>query len=537
MSSRASAVARFVVVAAPMAFLAVFFLFPVATILSEGLSDDGGRSFWDLAGSDRFRGIVWFTFWQATASTALSLAAGLPAAAMVARLSPGRRRLVRALVIVPFVLPTVVVAAAFEGLFDRAGLVDGPVRLHHTVWAILLAHTFFNYAVVVRTVGTYWAGLDGRLEDQARVLGAARWRTFVEVTLPRLRPAITAAASIVFLFAFTSFGIVLILGGPRRATIETEIYRQAIVRSDLSTAAAVAVVQLVCVLALVVLSTRLERRKGPARTSPRAQSGAVSTAMMVVNIGTMVILLGLPIAVLVERSLAVGSGYSLRHYGALVHRVPQLPASALTALGNSLLYAMVATAVAVVVGCLGALVVVHGRGALRHAFDLGLTLPLGISAVTIGFGMLLALDQPPLDLRTSRWIIPIAHALIGIPFVVRTMVPVLRGIDDRLRDAATVLGASPWRVRREVDAPIAARGLVVAAAFAFAISLGEFGATSFIPRRVETLTAPIAIFRLLSTPGALLRGQAMALSVVLMLMTALAAVLIETRRSSGQGTF
>ncbi len=292
-------------------------------------------------------------------------------------------------------------------------------------------------------VGTYWAGLDGRLEDQARVLGAARWRTFVEVTLPRLRPAITAAASIVFLFAFTSFGIVLILGGPRRATIETEIYRQAIVRSDLSTAAAVAVVQLVCVLALVVVSTRLERRKGPARTSPRAQSGAVSTAMLVGNIGTMVILLGLPIAVLVERSLAVGSGYSLRHYGALVHRVPQLPGVRADRAGELVALRDGGDRVAVVLGCLGALVVVHGRGALRHAFDLGLTLPLGISAVTIGFGMLLALDQPPLDLRTSRWIIPIAHALIGIPFVVRTMVPVLRGIDDRLRDAATVLGASP----------------------------------------------------------------------------------------------
>jgi len=534
---RASTAARVIVVAIPVVFLGAFFVYPVATVVVEGLTGDGGQSFVDLARSERFRGIVWFTFWQATASTALSLAAGLPAAAMVARLSSRRRRLVRALVIVPFVLPTVVVAAAFEGLFNRVGLVDGPIRLHHTVWAILLAHTFFNYAVVVRTVGSYWAGLDGRLEDQARVLGANRWRTFAEITLPRLRPAITAAASIVFLFAFTSFGIVLILGGPRRSTIETEIFRQAIVRSDLSTAAAVAVVQLVCVLALILVSTRLERRKGTPRTNPRAQSGTVSTALVIGNVVTMVVLLGLPIAVLVERSLAVGSGYSLRHYGALVHRVPQLPASAVVALCNSLLYAVAATAIAVVVGCLGALVVVYGRGALRHAFDLGLTLPLGTSAVTIGFGMLLALDQPPLDLRTSRWIIPIAHALIGIPFVMRTMVPVLRGIDDRLRDAAAVLGATPRRIRREVDAPIAARGLVVAAAFAFAISLGEFGATSFIPRRVETLTAPIAIFRLLSTPGALLRGQAMALSVVLMLLTALAALLIEARRSPSQGTF
>ena len=520
-----------------MAFLAVFFVYPVAGVIIKGLTGEDAPSFADLARSSRFRGILWFTVWQATASTALSLAAGLPAAAMVARLAPGRQRLVRALVIVPFVLPTVVVAAAFEALFNRAGLVEGSIRLHHTVWAILLAHVFFNYAVVVRTVGTYWAGLDGRIEDQARVLGANRWRTFTRITLPRLRPAIAAASSIIFLFTFTSFGIVLILGGPRRATIETEIFRQAIVRSNLATAAAIALVQMICVAALIILSTRLEQRKGPTTGTPRAQGGPLSRAMIVGNVVTMVLLLGLPIAVLVERSLAVGSGYSLRHYGALFHRVPQLPASAAVALGNSVMYAVVATAIAVLIGLLGALVVVYGRGALGHVFDLGLTLPLGTSAVTIGFGILLVLDEPPLDLRTSRWIIPVAHALIGIPFVMRTMVPVLRGIDPRLRDAAAVLGATPARVRREVDAPLAARGLVVAAAFAFAISLGEFGATAFIPRRIETLTAPVAIFRLLSTPGALLRGQAMALSVVLMVLTASAAVLIETRRSSNEGTF
>lgn len=532
-----AAVLRAAVVAVPALFLAVFFAYPVAGVIVEGVAGEDAPSFLDLARSSRFRGIVWFTVWQAAASTALSLVAGLPAAALVARVSPRWQRLIRGLVIVPFVLPTVVVAAAFEALFSRAGLVDGSIRLHHTVWAILLAHVFFNYAVVVRTVGTYWAGLDGRLEDQARVLGAPRWRTFVEITLPRLRPAVAAAASIVFLFAFTSFGIVLILGGPRRATIETEIYRQAVVRSDLSAAAAVAVVQLICVLVLVVVSTRLERRRGPARSRPRAQSGGAGRALVVGNVATMVLLLGLPIAVLVERSLAVGSGYSLRHYGALFHRVPQLPSSAAVALGNSLLYAVMATAIAVLVGLLGALVVVHGRGAFGHVFDLGLTLPLGTSAVTIGFGILLVLDDPPLDLRTSRWIIPIAHALIGIPFVMRTMVPLLRGIDPRLRDAAAVLGAPPARVRREIDAPLATRGLVVAAAFAFAISLGEFGATAFIPRRIETLTAPVAIFRLLSTPGALLRGQAMALSVVLMVLTASVAVLIETRRSPDQGTF
>jgi len=396
---------------------------------------------------------------------------------------------------------------------------------------------FFNYAVVVRTVGAFWSGLDHRMEEAARSLGATAWAAFREVTLPRLRPAIASAAAIVFLFSFTSFGVVLILGGPRRATLETEIYRQAVTRTDLETAAALAVVQLVAVLALVVVSTRLERRRPIVGRGARLSRRAASPVWRWVNLGIGFVLLGGPIGVLMERSFSTGDGYGFDHYRALAERAPQLPAPATTALANSIVFAVTATAMAVLVGLLASLVVVHGRRGLARVFDLGLTLPLGTSAVTIGFGMLIALDEPPLDLRTSWWIIPIAHALVGVPFVVRTMVPVLRAIDPALHEAAGVLGASPARARREIDLPMGLRGLVVGAGFAFAVSLGEFGATSFLPRRPENLTAPVALFRLLSTPGDLLRGQAMALAVVLMVLVAAAVLVIESARGSDEGVF
>ena len=442
----------------------------------------------------------------------------------------------RALVTVPFVLPTVVVAGAFEGVFDRFGLDGGAVRLRHTVWAILLAHLFFNYAVVVRTVGSFWAGLDDRVEDQARMLGAGRWATWREVTLPRLAPAISAAAAIVFLFSFTSFGVILVLGGPARATIETEIYRYAVTRTDFTTAAALAMVQLAAVVALVMVANRLERRR-PGRERATARPVPASRSSLIGNVAAMALILGLPIAVLVERSLAVPGGYSLRNYGALFDRVTLLPAPATTALWNSLVFASAATVIAVMVGGAASLVVVHGRSSLAHVLHVGLTLPLGTSAVTIGLGVLIALDSPPLDLRTSTLIIPILHAVVGIPFVIRTLTPVLRRVDDRMRESASVLGASPSRVRREIDLPIAGRGLAVGAAFAFAVSLGEFGATSFIPRRPETLTAPLALFRLLGPPGEALRGQAMALAVVLMVMTAAAVIVIDRLGEGSEGSF
>ena len=522
-------------------FFGVFFVWPVAGVLSEGLrgANGGAQSVFDLFGSASFRSVLWFTVWQAAVSTALTVLIALPAAGAIARMSFRGRRVVRALVTVPFVLPTVVVAAAFEGTFDRFGLSDGALQLRHTAWAILIAHVFFNYAVVVRTVGAHWAGLDGRVEDQARVLGASRGRVFRLITLPRLAPAISAAAAIVFLFSFTSFGVVLILGGPARATIETEIYRYAIVRFDLTTAAALAVVQLTAVVALVLASNMLERRRattnrrvGPA-TSPRRGAGLFG------NLVLMVIVLGVPIFTLVERSFSTGerSGYSFDNYAALGDRVSLLPDTAIVALGNSLMFAVAATAIATAVGGAAALVVVHGRNAVGRVFDLGLTLPLGTSAVTVGLGLLLVLDRPPLDLRTSTIIVPIAHAVVGIPFVVRTLVPMLRAIDPQVREAAAVLGASPGAVRREIDLRVAARGLAVGGAFAFAVSLGEFGATSFIPRRPETLTAPLAIFRLLGTPGDTLRGQAMALAVVLMVLTAVVVFLIDLLGDVREGAF
>ena len=524
-------------------FMALFFVWPIAGVVARGLGADSAAGLLgDVLGSGSHRSVIWFTVWQAAVSTALTVAVALPAAGAVARLRFRGQRLVRALATVPFVLPTVVVAAAFEGLFDRFGLAGGgALSLRHTVWAILLAHVFFNYAVVLRTVGAHWASLDARVEDQARVLGASRLQVFGRVVLPRLAPSVAAASAIVFLFSFTSFGVVLILGGPTRATIETEIYRYAVVRLDLSTAAALAVVQLAAVLALVAVSNRLERRRAavepaysPAAAPRRRGPGLVA------NLVLMGLILGLPVAALVERSLSAGraGGYTLRNYTAMADRVNLLPDTALAALRNSLVFAAPAATIALLVGGAATLVILrsdrtrvtrHGslRGAVGRVFDVGLTLPLGTSAVTIGLGFLLVLDRPPVDIRTSVILVPIAHAVVGIPFVVRTLVPMLRTVNPRLREAAAVLGASPRRVRREVDLRVAARGVAVGAGFAFAVSLGEFGATSFIPRRPETLTAPLALFRLLGTPGEALRGQAMALAVALMALTAVAVFVMD----------
>lgn len=528
--------------ALPLAFVLAFFVWPVASIVFTGLFP-GGRFDPDpfrRALSGGLPGVAWFTLWQAAASTALTLALALPGAYVFARYEFPGKRLLRALATVPFVLPTVVVGTAFLALLGPGGLLG--IRLDGTIWAILWAHVFFNYAVVLRTVGGLWAHLDPHMEEAARMLGASRWRAFARVTLPLLRPALAAAGSLVFLFTFTSFGVVLILGGGLR-TLEVEIYRRTTALFDLPLAAVLALVQMIGVTAVLLAYSRYQQRRAveqslrPVREVARRPRTAGEWAVVVSVLLSGGVLLMAPLGVLVARSLHGRAGLSLEYFRALGSpaRTGARLVDPLAAVGNSGAFAATATVVALGVGMLAAYVIAYRQGRAGRWFDALLMLPLGTSAVTIGFGFLVALDSP-VDLRSAWVLVPLAHALVAVPFVVRTVVPVMRSVRARLREAAAVLGASPRRVWREIDLPIVSRAAAAGAGFAFAVSLGEFGATAFLARPATT-TMPVAIFRFLGQPGALNFGRAMAMSVILMVVTAAAVTLFDRFRPFSLGEF
>ncbi|MEN8233322.1 MAG: iron ABC transporter permease [Actinomycetota bacterium] len=524
----------------PVAFLGYFFVYPLATILATGLVTDGRiatSAFTQLVTDPAMRSIAWFTLWQALVSTALTLLFGLPAAYVFARFRFPGRALLRSLTLVPFVLPTIAVGVAFLALLGPGSPIG--VDLRGTIWAILLAHVFYNIAIVIRGVGAFWEQIDPRLEDAARSLGASRWRAFREVTLPLLRPAILSSAALVFLFTFTSFGVILVLGDLQHTTLEVEIWRQATAFFRLDLAAALAVLQLIGVTTILAAYSRIRNRQTtelplrPASEIARPPTTTGERAVIAMVLAGLAFIVAAPIVVLIARSLSTPSGFGFAHY---VNLVDPPKASALfvtpaEAIGNSLSYAIPAVVIAAGVGLMAATVVVSARGRTARLFDTVLMLPLGTSAVTIGFGFLVALDEP-VDLRASLLLIPIAHALVAIPFVVRSTIPVMESVQHRLREAASVLGASPLRAWREVDFPLIARALLVGAVFSFAISIGEFGATSFIVRP-DTTTMPVAIFRLLGRPGTF--GEAMAMAVVLMTITALAALVIESLRGTRSG--
>lgn len=542
----------------PLLFLLLFFAYPVASIVGLGLGGEaaaGGAGILETWLDARTVEVMRFTLGQAALSTVLTVLAALPGAFVFARYDFRGKRLLMAAASVPFVLPTVVVASAFLALLGpRSPLNDlastllgapGPVvQLEGSLWAILLAHVFYLYAVVFRLVGGVWSHLDPRTEEAARVLGATRWTAFRQVTLPLLWPAIASAAAIVFLFTFTSFGVIVLLGTPGTATLEVEIYRTTALLLDLPVAAGLALLQMVSVLLLLLLGGRLqerlsvEQRLRPAADVARRVSGGRSRLVVGVTLGTMALLLALPLLVLVERSFAGAKGYGLAAYRGLLESgggsgafVPPVQA-----IGNSLIFAVATMVLASLLGLMAGSVIAYRRGWTSRGLDALMMLPLGTSAVTLGFGFIVALDEPPLDLRTSPLLIPIAHTLVAMPFVVRATVPLIRSIEPRLREAAAVLGASPGRTWLEVDGPVIARAALVGGGFAFAVSLGEFGATLFIARP-DVPTVPIAIFRLLGQPGALNFAQAMAMSAILMLLTAAAVLLIERWRGDAATSF
>jgi thiamine transport system permease protein len=553
---------------APLTFLALFYFLPLGSILRLSFARSPGgwaQPLAEVITSPAIRHVLGFTFGQAVLSTLLTLLFGMPGAYLLARYQFRGKSLVQALAGIPFVMPTLVVAAAFQallgsngwinrGLMALFGLAQPPISFTYSLGAILVAHVFYNTTIVLRTVGDFWSHIDPRLEQAARVLGANRWQVLRRVTLPLLAPAIASAALLVFIFDFTSFGVILVLGGSQYATLEVEIYNQATHLLNLPLAAALSLLQLACTLLLTVIYTQLSRRLSrPISLRPQAYTQRRLTTwrsrlMAGVILTALLGLLTTPLAALALRSVirlepdrgqqAFQPGFTLSFYRELgINRRSSIAyAPPATAIGVSIGYAVATVALSLALGLPAAWALARNASSLAsRVLDPLLMLPLGTSAVTLGLGFIVALG-PPLDLRASPVLVPLAHTLVAFPFVVRSLTPALRSIRPRLRQAAAVLGASPRQVLRAIDLPLTGRAVLVAATFAFTISLGEFGATAMI-YRPEYPTVPMAIYRYLSRPGDLNYGQALALSTILMLVCAGGMLAIERLRIADVGEF
>ena len=550
---------------APVLFLCLFLLYPMARILLLGagpLVEAGAAGLRQVVEDTNLPRLLAASAAQAFLSTLLTLVLGLPMAWIFSRYEFPGKGVLRTLLLIPFVLPTVVVGSAFVELIGSGGLLERLLMylsgnpeangdLTRTLAAVLLAHAFYNTAIVVRIVGSAWSGLDPRLEQAARVLGASGARLFSRVTLRLLAPSIAASCILVFAFCFSSFGIVLMLGGPRMGTLETEIYRQAIYLFNLPAAAFLSVVQLLITVLVMFAYARIQKRTSEVlNLKPRSATHRVPAApgewalVFLCGIAPTLGLL-LPLASLLLGAFRTPTGLSLAWWRALFAGAGHslFWTSPLRAAANSLAFAVEAALLSLLLGIPAAYLISRGQRspwasgrAGAAALDLLFLIPLGTSAVTLGFGFIVALSSPPLDFRGSAFLIPIAHALVALPLVIRSLLPALASLNPRLRDAAAVLGAGPAAVRLWIDLPILRRSFIAAAAFAFTVSLGEFGATAVLTRP-ELVTLPVLIFDSLSRPGLANQGQALALGSILMAACGAGLALIERARVRGAEAF
>lgn len=541
----------------PLTFLSIAFFYPLSRILVLTLDSEAVTAENLVLTSN----VLLFTFYQAALSTFLTLLLGLPSAYLFARYEFRGKAILRVLTAVPFMLPTVVVASSFSAIFGSRGLLSFlPSTLLRAGFPlstfihqpspftlILLAHVFYNTSIIIRVVGNALASLDPKLEQAARSLGANPFRVWWNLTFPLLRPSLLAASLLVFLFDFTSFGVILLLGGSQYATIEVEIYLRVLRLPDLSLAALLSVIQLICTILFSAVFSYFSSRS-PTQLAPRSTVRKPKTLREKIFITSLVLLLTsfflLPLSALPFRSLFrleadrgqrgdVQYGFTTDYYSELfvnrrdsVFYVPPVRATL-----NSLGYAGATVLISLLFGFPAAFALAKPTR-LEKILDPLIMLPLGSSAVMLGLGFIISYGK----YLASPLLVPFAHTLVALPFVIRTLQPAIASIPQRLRQAASSLGASPWQVWKAIDLPILGRATLAAATFAFTISLGEFGATLLIARP-EYPTIPVAIERFLSQPGGLNYGQAMAMATILMVLTITSILLIERFRPSTSGEF
>ncbi len=522
----------------PMAFLLFFFYLPVFSVLSLGIWDGKLtlRYILGVLGNEYHRSVVVFTVIQALASTILTVLIGLPGAYIFANYSFPGKRLVKAVLTVPFVMPGIMVSLGFILLFGKGGLVSTLIGRDPGIvysWkAILLAHAFYNFPIVVRMVSSLWQRVNPHYEEMAMSLGAKGFTLFRKVTLPLISPAIFASAMLTFVFCFLSFSIPLILGGYRYVTIEVDIFSTVITLLDFRTGAALAAIQLLLsaifmylyLKAMEAYSKREEQRimRVEKKLHFRSLFSMKGLGIIVYSVFVVVFILAPLFAVLYD-SLRFNGHWSLEWYRRMFSPEynPMFGTSTIGAIKNSLLFGFVTVAVSTGVGLPIAYFLNRWQFKGKLVIDVLAMLPLASSPITIGLAYVKFFSTTPL--YYTFWIIAIAHSIIAYPFVLRSVSTSLKKIKTNLREAALTLGAGEWKTFLRVELPLAMGGLIVGAIFAFAMSIAELGATYMLaPPKYTTMT--IAIYKFL---GARQFGSASALSVLLMMVSTLGFLIIE----------
>ena len=511
--------ARWLLFLLPLATLVLMLLAPLARLVLEGWGWAGDLALaapaepWRLWQDDYLRWRVVWSFTQAGVTCAAALVLGLPVAWVLARFDFRGRQLVLRLLMLPFVVPTLVAALGVLALWGPRGVLGGwlGVNLQDTPWLLLYGNLFFNLCLVVRAGVDALAQVSAQRVAAARTLGATPWRAFWRVEWPAIIPWLASSLCLVFLYCFAGFGLALVLGGQRYATVEVEIYTLVAHELKLAEASALALWMLLLTGSVAVAYAVIEKRlAAPTRPEPvarRRPEGAVQWLALAAALAVLGFFCAAPLLAIAWRAVQAGAQAWAQ----------VLDAETLAALWNTLRFSAVALAAATVLGLTHALAAQHSLAWRAAAF-----LPFVVSPVTVAFGLLLLYPKG----SASLFLLLAAYALLAYPFVAKSVAAGLDSLPTHLAYAARTLGASPWRSFWRVTLPLVSPALRRGMAFAAATALGEFAVTLFLSRP-EWTTLTTLIYQRLGRPGAANMDAALVLACVLMVLALLAFSVIE----------
>ena len=515
----------------PLGFVGVSFYYPVLSVLNLGV---GGHFTSTNSNEIGIWPVLWFTTWQAVLSTVICLLLGIPGAYILYRKSFPGANLLRSLITVPFMLPSLVVAIAIT---EFGKLVGGL----NPITAIIIANVFANYAVVVRTVGSQWQSLNIQSEEEAEIAGAGRFASTIKVALPQLRSSIRSSAALIVLYCASSYGLVLSLGGGKVNTLETAISITVLQRLDLQHGAALAILQMLFTVAAFTASRwggtnplSFEPDTGKSKLLDKRDLPATIFTFLVI-----LCLLILPMLLVFSRSFVSDTGIGFSNFLLLDSRGYRdvLNITFMDAAFNSIRNLLIATAIAILIGGLVSFLLADRTRRITTlnkkvdlvevSLDAVFLMPIGVSSVVLGLGYLISLGW----LRSSWFVLPLVQSVIAIPMVIRVLYPALLSIDNSPREQAMTDGAKARQVFFQIDLGLIRPALKTAFAFSALVSLGEFGAASLLTYGNQS-TVPMLLFQLISRPGSQNYGMALAVSTILGLVTTLIVVLVGYERKS-----
>ena len=505
--------APYALAAVPLLFLTVMLVAPALRLLWEGSASfelSSIKALWQ----DHY--LRWRWVWsllQATLTCGLVLLLGLPVAWVLARFDFMGRSLVLRLLMLPFVMPTLVAAMGVLSLWGPRGIANAwwGIDTQDTPWLLLYGNVFFNLCLLVRTGVDGLAQVSSAQLAAASTLGASPWRAFWRVEWPVAKPWFGSALCLVFLYCFSGFGLALVLGGQRYATLEVEIYTLVAYELKLAEASVLALFTMAITAAAALAYTlRAQRLAAPAQADAvplqhvrtAAQRSMLAAALLILLVCCVA-----PVLAIAVRAVAAGpSAWAVLIDGDTLH-----------ALWNTLRFSTMAVALATLLGLTHALAA-QRSSVLRTA----MFLPYIVSPVTVAFGLLLL--YPPWS--ASLALLVSAYALLAYPFIANAASTALANQPAHLVQAARTLGASPWRSFWRVTLPLLRPALRRGVAFAAASALGEFAVSLFLSRP-EWTTLTTLIYQRLGKPGAANLDAAWVLACLLMALALLAFMLLE----------